>query len=57
MIRPGLYLGRAYMDHAFVLNFILHNKELAEAGEAEFLTGQIKEDCWGGTQKRVLASG
>jgi hypothetical protein len=23
MVRPGLYLGRAYMDRVFVLNFIL----------------------------------
>jgi hypothetical protein len=56
MIRPGLYLGRAYMDHVFVLNFILVNEDMARAGEAEFLTGQIREDCWGGTQKRVVAA-
>ena len=57
MVRPGLYLGRAYMDHAFVLNFILYNKAIAKAGEAGFVKGQIKEDCWGGTQKRVAAAG
>jgi len=55
MVRPGLYLGRAYMDHVFVLDFILYNKDVAKAGEAEFLVGQIPEDCWSGTQKRVLA--
>jgi hypothetical protein len=55
MLRPGLYLGRAYMDRAFVLNFVLENKDLAEQGEAAFAAGQIKEDCWSGTQKRVLA--
>jgi hypothetical protein len=55
MVRPGLYLGRAYMDHVFVLNFILYNKGIAKAGEAEFLAGQATEDCWSGTQKRVLA--
>jgi hypothetical protein len=55
MIRPGLYLGRAYMDHVFVLNFILYNKDVAKAGEAEFLVGQVPEDCWSGTQKRVVA--
>lgn len=55
MLRPGLYLGRAYMDHAFILNFVLHNKALDEAGRADFEIGQIKDDCWSGTQKRVLA--
>jgi len=56
MVRPGLYLGRAYMDHAFVLNFVLANKEIDRAGRAEFETGQIRDDCWSGTQKRVLAA-
>lgn len=55
MLRPGLYLGRAYMDHAFILNFVLHSKTLDEAGRAEFEIGQVKDDCWSGTQKRVLA--
>ena len=55
MVRPGLYLGRAYMDHAFILNFVLYNKDLDRAGRAEFETGQVKDDCWSGTQKRVLA--
>jgi hypothetical protein len=57
MVRPGLYLGRAYMDRAFVLNFILYNKTLAKAGKSEFLAGQSREDCWSGTQKRVAATG
>ena len=56
MVRPGLYLGRAYMDHAFILNFVLHSKEIDQAGRAEFETGQVKDDCWSGTQKRVLAA-
>jgi hypothetical protein len=55
MVRPGLYLGRAYMDHAFILNFVLYSKDIDKAGRAEFETGQIKDDCWSGTQKRVLA--
>ena len=41
MVRPGLYLGRAYMDHAFILNFVLNNKDVDKAGRAEFETGQI----------------
>lgn len=56
MVRPGLYLGRAYMDHAFILNFVLYNKSLDQAGRAEFESGQVKDDCWSGTQKRVLAT-
>jgi len=56
MVRPGLYLGRAYMDHAFILNFVLYNKDLDRAGRAEFETGQVKDDCWSGTQRRVLAT-
>jgi len=55
MVRPGLYLGRAYMDHAFILNFVLYNQQLDQAGRAEFETGQVKNECWSGTQKRVLA--
>ena len=56
MVRPGLYLGRAYMDHAFVLNFVLYNKKLDRAGRAEFETGQVKDACWSGTQKRIVAA-
>ena len=48
MIRPGLYLGRAYLDRAFGLNFILENKTLAKAGEADFLAGKIVQECWSG---------
>jgi len=56
MVRPGLYLGRAYMDHAFILNFVLYNKDVDRAGRAEFETGQIRDDCWPGTQQRIVAS-
>ena len=56
MVRPGLYLGRAYMDRAFILNFVLYNKDLDKAGRAEFETGQVRDDCWSGTQKRVIAA-
>jgi hypothetical protein len=57
MVRPGFYLGRAYLDRAFVLNFVLYNKEIAERDGPEFMkTGQAKEDCWIGTQKRVVAA-
>ena len=56
MVRPGLYLGRAYMDHAFILNFVLYNKDLDRAGRAEFEAGQIRDTCWSGTQKRIVAT-
>lgn len=56
MVRPGLYLGRAYMDHAFGLNFVLYNKKLDQAGRADFIAGKIPNDCWEGTQARVAAT-
>ncbi|MBX3685263.1 MAG: hypothetical protein KF909_03955, partial [Rhodocyclaceae bacterium] len=53
MIRPGLYLGRAYIDRAFVVNFVLYNEEHDKAGKAAFMkTGAVQEDCWSGTQQR-----
>ena len=58
MIRPGLYLGRAYLDRGFALNFTLYNKDMDDQGRAAFVkTGQVQEDCWSGTQARkVLAA-
>lgn len=51
MIRPGFYLGRAYLGKIFLLNFTLYNKELAERHAAEFLrTGSTRQDCWLGEQ-------
>lgn len=51
MVRPGFYLGRAYMGHVFLLNFTLYNSEVAEAGSGEFTrTGRVAEDCWPGSQ-------
>lgn len=58
MIRPGLYLGRAYLDKGFALNFTLYNKDMDAQGRDAFVkTGKVQEDCWPGTQARkVLAS-
>lgn len=57
MIRPGLYLGRAYMDRVFVLHFVLYNEEIAERDGPAFETsGAVQEDCWGGTQQRVVVA-
>ena len=56
MVRPGFYLGRAYLDRVFALNFTLYNKAIAERdGPAFRSTGQVNEDCWIGTQARAIA--
>jgi hypothetical protein len=56
MVRPGFYLGRAYLDRVFALNFTLYNKAIAERdGPAFKSTGQVNEDCWIGTQARAVA--
>ncbi len=47
MVRPGFYLGRAYINRAFILNFTLLNDEVAKAQEATFLGGgEVGADCW-----------
>jgi hypothetical protein len=56
MIRPGLYLGRAYLGRLFVANFIVWNKKVDEAARDAFAqTGRIEEDCRVGSQ-RLTAS-
>lgn len=57
MIRPGFYLGRAYMNRAFLLNFTLYNPELAGAEAESFVGGvPLVEDCWTGEQVRSAAA-
>jgi hypothetical protein len=57
MVRPGLYLGRAYANRIFLLNFVLYNAEVAEAGLAGFAAGEpVAEDCWSGEQVRAAAA-
>jgi hypothetical protein len=41
MVRPGFYLGRAYMGRVFALNFTLYNDAAAKAGA-------VQGDCWDG---------
>ena len=54
MVRPGFYLGRAYLGKIFLLNFTLYNKEVDTRDGAAFMkTGQVAEDCWPGTQQRA----
>jgi len=52
MIRPGFYLGRAYMNRTFILNFTLYNRAVAEKeGGAFTASGQVQEDCEIGSQR------
>ena len=56
MIRPGFYLGRAYLGRAFALNFTLYNKQLANAALDNWIqTGKTGEDCWIGNQRMAAA--
>jgi hypothetical protein len=51
MVRPGFYLGRAYVGRVFLLNFTLYDERLADGQRADFLAGQpVMEDCWTGEQ-------
>lgn len=55
MVRPGFYLGRAYVGRVFLLNFTLVNQEVAEKETDDFVaTGKTPEDCWAGTQARKI---
>jgi len=57
MVRPGFYLGRAYTDKIFLLNFTLYNKDIAERdGPAFSKTGATPQDCWTGTQRSAVAA-
>jgi hypothetical protein len=49
MVRPGFYLGRAYLKGVFGLNFTLINHDVETAGRSDFRAGRIAEDCWTGT--------
>ncbi len=52
MVRPGLYLGRAYIKKVFGLNFVLENKAVSEKDTPAFVSsGSVKEDCWVGSQR------
>ena len=47
MVRPGFYLGRAYANRMFLLNFTLINADVAERGAQAFESGgALAEDCW-----------
>lgn len=51
MVRPGFYLGRAYADRIFLLNFTVYDPEIMTNGLQDFLDGKpVAEDCWAGEQ-------
>jgi hypothetical protein len=57
MVRPGFYLGRAYMDRGFLLNFTLYNEDVAKRDLDAFAkVSPLQEDCYTGTQQRVAAA-
>lgn len=57
MVRPGFYMGRAYLGKVFALNFTLENEKLAkEQGDAFLKTGRIEEDCWPGAQRQIASN-
>jgi hypothetical protein len=51
MVRPGFYLGRAYLARAFALNFTLYNEQAAGNPGQAFERGETVEDCWEGPQR------
>jgi hypothetical protein len=57
MVRPGFYLGRAYMAGTFILNFTLYNKTIADAESSNFLKGtNTADDCGVGYQRMAAAA-
>jgi hypothetical protein len=58
MVRPGFYLGRAYINRAFILNFTLLNEDVAQAQEATFLSGgDVGADCWPDAEQIAASAG
>ncbi len=57
MVRPGFYLGRAYANRLFLLNFILYDEAVAGRAESGFVANApIAEDCWPGEQERRVSA-
>ena len=56
MVRPGFYLGRAYANRVFLLNFTVYDPETMTNGLQAFLDGKaVEEDCWAGEPSDVAA--
>ena len=55
MIRPGFYLGRAYLGKIFFLNFTLYDRNLDQRHSLGFSGGEsTRQDCWPGEQVRPI---
>ena len=48
MVRPGLYLGRAYVGRVFVANFVLGSEDSAHGPE------KAREECFVGAQRMAV---
>lgn len=56
MVYPGLYLGRAYLNRVFLLNFTLYNNDVADRDLPGWIeTGVVNEDCEIGSQRLAAA--
>jgi hypothetical protein len=57
MVRPGFYLGRAYANKVFMLNFTLIKDDVVEYDTDAFVKagGKGAESCWVGEQ--VISGG
>ncbi len=53
MVRPGLYLGKAYLGRMFFLNFVLWNKEEDQKNQ-NATSWENQQECYTGTQKRAV---
>ena len=56
MVRPGFYLGRAYIDRVFALNFTLYDATIADEPSRAGQLDNASEACWVGTQAHRVAS-
>ena len=58
MIRPGFYLGRAYANKVFLLNFmLLQFRGGGRRASDGFARGdEVAEDCWPGEQQQEAAN-
>ena len=54
MVRPGFYLGRAYINRAFILNFTLLNEEVARRSRRRSLPAAMSARTVGRTPSRSL---
>lgn len=51
IVRPGFYLGRAYVGRMFLLNFTLYDPQVVERDSPGFVSGKaLTEPCWAGEQ-------